>query len=251
MITESDECRSRRSLVSDLDQLSFGDLLALANARSVVFEGRGEAATVKLVEETKPNNNRDPSDGCRRDRLCEIKYVRKKRVRSTSVAGTCNLAKKPKCILIPHILQIMNKETRKRKRSQRKSKPKKNWGSSLGERREGKRRACGQMDCDEDMVVSKAETEEEEVSDVFESEGFLHLLEETETEEDDVSLVSESEDCLPLLEEAETEENDVSDVSSSCNWLSFPTQPRTSKGMIRHVQWSNKKKRNCMTCTAR
>ncbi|RID44543.1 hypothetical protein BRARA_I01329 [Brassica rapa] len=60
-------------------------------------------------------------------------------------------------------------------------------------------------------------------------------------------IASESEEFLPLLEEAETEEEGVSNASRCNQWWNFKTRPRTSRGVRRHVQWSNKRKRNCMS----
>ncbi|KAG2302804.1 hypothetical protein Bca52824_031455 [Brassica carinata] len=69
-------------------------------------------------------------------------------------------------------------------------------------------------------------------------------------------IVSESEDFIPLLDEAGVEEEKekekekekgVSNASRCNQWWNFKTRPRTSKGIRRHVRWSKKRKRNCMT----
>lgn len=90
---------------SGLEQLSFDDLVVLANAASFYFTGqvskevvvplgvdeqRGDEASSSLNKVVKPN--RDPSYTCRDDKFFKNKYVRRKRV--GAVLETCNLVKR-------------------------------------------------------------------------------------------------------------------------------------------------------------
>ncbi|KAF3568761.1 hypothetical protein DY000_02012434 [Brassica cretica] len=202
------------------------------------------------VEEAK-----HPSNGCREEKRFEKKYVRRKKNKkhleststSTLVQKSSNLitmdddddaqreqglynngetySKSEQAEAVDgqgRCSGIENKfmegdiqEIPKRKRSQRKIEPReiKNWGSSLSERRQGKERAHETIDVPDEEIV-----------------------------------ISESEDFIPLLlEQAKEKEKGVTNVSRCNQWWNFKTRPRTSRGIRRRVQWSNKRKRNCMT----
>ncbi|XP_010418496.1 PREDICTED: uncharacterized protein LOC104704067 isoform X2 [Camelina sativa] len=268
----------RNNLSGTLQQLSFEDLVVLANAAEEyimpaatveqdtckqsesgelqrnreLMQQKGEAAPVKVVEEVK--SYRDSSDGFRIDRLFEKKYVRRIRVKnkeqleSTSVGvvvGTSNLVNNKLCGRKPSSLTNVD----------------------ALEREEG-------------LVYNNAETLSK--SELVCCTGIKNKTRSRDETEATAAAVSKEQfDCLNSAweqgypkrkrsqliirkpkerkknlnksregkkqacdeidnsgQEAETKE-DVSDASnsSSCNLCS---------SVIFDVQWSNKRKRNCM-----
>ncbi|WZZ13185.1 hypothetical protein YC2023_106274 [Brassica napus] len=93
-------------------------------------------------------------------------------------------------------------------------------------------------------VSSKEHMEPTSTSNLWSEAGLNQAVLESDILGEEM-IASESEEFLPLFEEAETEEEGVSNASRCNQWWNFKTRPRASRGVRRHVQWSNKRKRNC------
>ncbi|CAN6856401.1 unnamed protein product [Brassica oleracea] len=176
-----------------------------------------------------------PSNGCREEKRFEKKYVRKKWVSSKEhmePTSTFNLQKSSSLLITMDDAQreqglYNNGETH-----------------STSEQEEAA--ADGQGRCSGIKNKFKGDDDQEEGNTISEA-GLNRAVLESDILGEEM-IASESEEFLPLLEETETEEEGVVSNASRCNqWWNFKTRPRTSRGVRRHVQWSNKRKRNCMS----
>ncbi|KAG7587669.1 hypothetical protein ISN44_As07g000480 [Arabidopsis suecica] len=247
---EEDTCKQRESGGMDCGGSCFVLSEELRRNRELMQQ-KGEAAPVKVVEEVKPKS--DPSDGFRDDKLFKKKYVTRTRVKnkeqleSTSVgavAGTCNLVKKL-CALKPSSF-LTNVDAAEREEGLLY-----NNGETQSKSEQG---PCSGI---KNKTKSGDETEGTTAAVSGEKQSVcLYSAWEREYPKRKRSLLirkpkepkktlGESREgkeqvCDTSEQEAETEEEeDVSDASnsSSCNLCS---------SFIFNVQWSNKRKRNCM-----
>ncbi|XP_010430564.1 PREDICTED: uncharacterized protein LOC104714798 [Camelina sativa] len=264
----------RNNLSGTLQQLSFEDLVVLANAAEEympaatveqdtckqsesgellrireLMQPKGEAAPVKVVEDVK--SNRDSSDGFRIDRLFEKKYVRRIRVKnkeqlkSTSVgvvAGTSNLVNNKLCGRKPSRLTIVDALERgeglvyNNGETLSKSELVCCTGMKNKTRSRDETEATGaavskkQFDC-LDSAWEQGYPKRKRSQLIIRKERKKTLRESREGKKQACDAIDNS------GQEAETE--DVSDAfnSSSCN---------LGSSFIFDVQWSNKRKRNCM-----
>ncbi|CAH8255860.1 unnamed protein product [Arabidopsis lyrata] len=215
---------------------------------------KGEAAPVKVVEEVKPKS--DPSDGFRDDKLFKKKYVRRTRVKnkeqleSTSVgavAGTCNLVKKL-CALKPSSL-LTNVDAAEREEGllynngETQSKSEQgpcsgvNNKTKSGDETEGnaaavsgeKQSVCLYSAWEREYPKRKRSLLIRKPKEPKKTLGKSREGKEQVCDQIDIS-----------EQEAETEEEgDVSDASNS-------SSRNLCSSFIFNVQWSNKRKRNCM-----
>lgn len=177
-----------------------------------------------------------PSNGCREEKRFEKKYVRKKRVSSKEhmePTSTSNLVQKSSSLLI-----TMDDAQREQGLY--------NNGETHSTSEQAEAAADGQGRCSGIKNKFKGDDDQEEENTISEAGLNPAVLESDILGEE--MIASESEEFLPLLEETETEEEGVVSNASRCNqWWNFKTRPRTSRGVRRHVQWSNKRKRNCLS----
>ncbi|XP_010473695.1 PREDICTED: uncharacterized protein LOC104753104 [Camelina sativa] len=279
----------RTNLSGTLQQLSFEDLVVLANAAEEympaaatveqdtckqsesgeidseemqrnreLMQQKGEAAPVKIVEQVKPT--RDSSDGFRIDRLFEKKYVRRIRVKNKEllksasvgvVAGTSNLVNYKLCGRKPSSLTNVDAVER---------------GKGLVYNN-GETLSKSELVCCTGIKSKTRSRDETEATAAAVSKKQLHCLDSAweqgypkrkrsqliirkpkerkknlnKSREGKKQACDEIDTCDNSGQEAEAEdeEEDVSDASnsSSCNLCS---------SFIFDVQWSNKRKRNCM-----
>ncbi|CAF2039475.1 unnamed protein product [Brassica napus] len=219
---------SRIGLVSDLKHI---DLLFLANQASVAFFGEVVVAPEESLtgrvekhawKQREAEEAKHPSNGCREEKWFEKKYVRrKKRVSSKEhmePTSTSNLVQKSSSLLIT--MDDAQREQGIYNNGETHSK------SEQAEAADGQGHCSG--------IIKKQWSEAGLNQAVLESDILGEEM-----------IASESEEFLPLFEEAETEEEGVSNASRCNQWWNFKTRPRASRGVRRHVQWSNKRKRNC------
>ncbi|XP_009112828.1 uncharacterized protein LOC103838155 isoform X2 [Brassica rapa] len=203
----------RIGLVSDLKHI---DLLFLANQASVAFFGEVVVAPEESLtgrvekhawKQREAEEAKHPSNGCREEKRFEKKYVRRKKRREQGLYN--------------------NGETHSK--------------SEQAEAADGQGHCSGII-----KNKFKGDDDQEEENTISEA-GLNQAVLESDILGEEM-IASESEEFLPLLKEAETEEECVVSNASRCNqWWNFKTRPRTSRGIRRHVQWSNKRKRNCMS----
>lgn len=215
-----------------------------------LMQQKGEAAPVKVVEEVKPK--RDPSDGFRDDKLFKKKYVRRTRVKnkeqleSTSVgavAGTCNLVKKL-CTLKPSTF-LTNVDAAEKEEgllyNNGETQSKSEQGPCSGVKNKTKSgdetEATAAAVSGEKQSVCLYSAWEREYPKrkrsllIRKSKEPKKTLGKSREEKEQVCDISEQEG------EAE-EEGNVYDASNSSRNL--------CSSFIFNVQWSNKRKRNCM-----
>ncbi|KAG5382782.1 hypothetical protein IGI04_034252 [Brassica rapa subsp. trilocularis] len=232
----------RIGLVSDLKHI---DLLFLANQASVAFFGEVVVAPEESLtgrvekhawKQREAEEAKHPSNGCREEKRFEKKYVRRKKMVSSKEhmepTSTSNLVQKSSSLITMD--DDAQREQGLYNNGETHSK------SEQAEAAEGQGRCSG-------IIKNKFKGDDDQEEENIISEAGLNqaVLESDILGEE--MIASESEEFLPLLEEAETEEEDVSNASRCNQWWNFKTRPRTSRGVRRHVQWSNKRKRNCMS----
>lgn len=209
-------------------------------------------------EETK-----HPPSGCREDRRFGKKYVRRKKSKEhmDDSTSTLDLVQKPSSQREKEIYN--NAETGSKSEQvvavggqeapcsgmmKKTRELKKNLGSCLSETRQGKERACDPIFSDASVSEIEAEEDNEEAENTISEAALNQAVLGSDAPGVEEAIVSESEDFIPLLEEANDEKEEGVSNASRCNqWWNFKTRPRTSRGVRRHVQWRNKRKRNCMT----
>ncbi|XP_009112827.1 uncharacterized protein LOC103838155 isoform X1 [Brassica rapa] len=233
----------RIGLVSDLKHI---DLLFLANQASVAFFGEVVVAPEESLtgrvekhawKQREAEEAKHPSNGCREEKRFEKKYVRrKKRVSSNEhmePTSTSNLVQKSSSLI------TMDDDAQREQGLY-------NNGETHSKSEQAEA-ADGQGHCSGIIKNKfKGDDDQEEENTISEA-GLNQAVLESDILGEEM-IASESEEFLPLLKEAETEEECVVSNASRCNqWWNFKTRPRTSRGIRRHVQWSNKRKRNCMS----
>ncbi|CDY47853.1 BnaA09g12320D [Brassica napus] len=242
---------SRIGLVSDLKHI---DLLFLANQASVAFFGEVVVAPEESLtgrvekhawKQREAEEAKHPSNGCREEKWFEKKYVRrKKRVSSKEhmePTSTSNLVQKSSSLLIT--MDDAQREQGIYNNGETHSK------SEQAEAADGQGHCSGIIKKQPASVPLRLKRQQKNLIKMgsvkpWSEAGLNQAVLESDILGEEM-IASESEEFLPLFEEAETEEEGVSNASRCNQWWNFKTRPRASRGVRRHVQWSNKRKRNC------
>ncbi|CAL9237448.1 unnamed protein product [Arabidopsis halleri] len=215
---------------------------------------KGEATSVKVIEEAKPKS--DPSDGFRDDKLFKKKYVRRTRVKnkeqleSTSVgavSGTCNLVKKL-CTLKPSSF-LTNVNAAEREEGQLYNNGETQSKSELGPCSGVKNKTKSGDETEATAAAVSGEKQSVCLYSAWEREYPKRkrslLIRKPKEPKKTLGKSREGNeqvcDQIDISEqEAEAEEEgNVSDASNS-------SSRNLCSSFIFNVQWSNKRKRNCM-----